>query len=173
MDEKHPASSQLTPCVVVVRVNGSHLIKNYLITFLALISGAWLSLARAPRLPRRTASFLPLSFSSPRVLLSISRSHRPHHGLLQPSLAPLSPVSCLLHLLLHPPSLLHSVHSQPAAKSLSWFAFFFSLPPQQPTNHPHTPLEPPRTPFRRQSTRRRCRCSPSAPFLRPARRKSG
>lgn len=78
---KHPASSQLTSYVVVVRVNGSHLIKNYLITFLALISGAWLSLARAPRLPSHL--LLP-SFS---LSLSPARAVRPHHDLLQPSLA--------------------------------------------------------------------------------------
>lgn len=56
------------------------------------------------------------------------------------TLLPSSSVSYLLHLLLHPPSLLHSVHNQPAAKSLSWFAFFFSLPPPQCRQ----PLGPPR-----------------------------
>lgn len=55
------------PYAVVLRVNGSHLIKNYLITFLALISGAWLSLARTARLPsepfhpRDPPSFFPLA----------------------------------------------------------------------------------------------------------------
>lgn len=54
------------PYVVVLHVNGSHLIKNYLITFLALISGAWLSLARVARLPRepfhpRDPTFFPLA----------------------------------------------------------------------------------------------------------------
>lgn len=48
---KRPASSRLPTYVVVVRINGSHLIKNYLITFLALIRYAWFSLSRAPRLP--------------------------------------------------------------------------------------------------------------------------
>lgn len=115
---KHPASSQLTPYVVVVRVNGSHLIKNYLITFLALISGAWLSLARAPRLPRHRCH-----------LLFLSCEQSAHTTTSFNPLSPSTSVSCLLHLLLHPPSLLHSVHNQPAAKSLSWFAFFFSLPP--------------------------------------------
>lgn len=81
---KHPASSQLTSYVVVVRVNGSHLIKNYLITFLALISGAWLSLARAPRLPRHRCHLLLPSLS---LSLSLARTVRPHHDLLQPSLA--------------------------------------------------------------------------------------
>lgn len=119
---KHPASSQLTSYVVVVRVNGSHLIKNYLITFLALISGAWLSLARAPRLPSLTFSFPP----SPSLCLPRARSA--HTTTSFNPLSPSSTVSCLLHLLLHPPSLLHFVHNvQPAAKSLSWFPFFFSL----------------------------------------------
>lgn len=60
---------------VVVRVNGSHLIKNYLITFLALISGARgapsLSLSLLVKLPR------PLhSFSSLFPLLGHPRRHR-------------------------------------------------------------------------------------------------
>lgn len=134
---KHPASSQLTSYVVVVRVNGSHLIKNYLITFLALISGAWLSLARAPRLPSLTFSFPP----SPSLCLPRARSA--HTTTSFNPLSPSSTVSCLLHLLLHPPSLLHFVHNvQPAAKSLSWFPFFFSLssatpsPALPPANNP-------------------------------------
>ena len=123
---KHPASSRLTSYAVVVRVNGSHLIKNYLITFLALISGAWLSLARTPRLPsHRCHHLLPLSLSLsfflsralgppiPRPPSTLSRLPRP--------LAASSISSYTL--------LLHSVHNQPAAKSLSWFAFFFSFPP--------------------------------------------
>lgn len=43
-----------------MHVNGSHLIKNYLITFLALIRYAWFSLSRAPRLLRHR-SYLLLS----------------------------------------------------------------------------------------------------------------
>lgn len=50
------------PYTLVLRVNGSHLIKNYLITFLALISGAWLFFS------------LLLSFSILFLLLSFSFS---------------------------------------------------------------------------------------------------
>lgn len=57
---------------VVVRVNGSHLIKNYLITFLALISYAWFSLSRASRPPTATSFFsLALSLSARLALTSI------------------------------------------------------------------------------------------------------
>lgn len=62
-----PCTEQATTYVVVVRVNGSHLIKNYLITFLALIRYAWFSLSRAPRLPRH--SYLLLTRSLPISLL--------------------------------------------------------------------------------------------------------
>lgn len=88
-----PCTEQATTYVVVVRVNGSHLIKNYLITFLALIRYAWFSLSRAPRLPRHAAT----SFSP---ALCPSRSY-------SLTLLSLSPFNCLFHHLLHSHSSLH------------------------------------------------------------------
>lgn len=130
---KHPASSQLTSYVVVVRVNGSHLIKNYLITFLALISGAWLSLARTPSLPRHCCHLLSLfrALSQP---AHTTTSFNP--------LSPSSTVSCLLHLLLHPPS---TLRSQPAGSEISVLVCILLLSSaaryyRQP---PHPPCHPP------------------------------
>lgn len=67
IDEASLASSKAIPYVVVVRVNGSHLIKNYLITILALISYAWFSLRRAPQLPHYHRYF----FLSPSLPISL------------------------------------------------------------------------------------------------------
>lgn len=64
----------------------------------------------------------------PSPSLCLPRARSAHTTTSFNPLSPSSTVSCLLHLLLHPPSLLHFVHNvQPAAKSLSWFPFFFSL----------------------------------------------
>lgn len=56
--QKHLAPSKAIPYVVVVHVNGSHLIKNYLIMILALIRYARFSLSRAPQPCRRSYFFL-------------------------------------------------------------------------------------------------------------------
>lgn len=79
----------------------------------------------------------------PSPSLCLPRARSAHTTTSFNPLSPSSTVSCLLHLLLHPPSLLHFVHNvQPAAKSLSWFPFFFSLssatpsPALPPANNP-------------------------------------
>lgn len=113
---KHLASGKAIPYAVVVRVNGSHLIKNYLITILALIRYAWFSLIRAPRLPRyRSYFFLSRSPS----LFSPSRSPTPPSP---------SPFSCLLHHLLTP-SFVSTLRSYLLVNGVSVLVAVFNLFP--------------------------------------------
>lgn len=86
------------------RKRHSHLIKNYLITFLALISYAWFSLSRAPRLPHHRSYYY--------LLLLLPRSSPRTH------LAPSTLLSCLPFSRLPPSSLAPSRVSTPQRSRL-------------------------------------------------------
>lgn len=98
---------------MVVRVNGSHLIKNYLITILALIRYAWFSLSRTPQLPRHHSYFF------------LSRSFYPSR-FYSPTLPSPSPFSCLLHHLLTPSSVsIPRSHLLEVSVLVAVFSLFF------------------------------------------------
>lgn len=114
MNEAFCIKQDIIPHVVVVMyINGSHFIKNYLITFLALISCAWFSLSRTQH---NYSSFFLSSLS---VLLS--RFFIPVFSLL-----PLYHVYSLttFSIISYTPLLfLHSIYYS-WAKSLPWLRFF-------------------------------------------------